>query len=230
MYNCYVGVEEIFSRISDLEIADCDIHVTYDKSQVLSPVTEHLKVFAEALNLNIVTYPLEKHLLGREIRAAIEYFLALQADKFIGNSVSTLSALVMLQRQKLNRWSAQYNRGPIPLSKFVPGYRLPWVFTIRGSSSAYTNLMKLSVTSALTHTTLIPIAIIHPSEANSQRVEWLRNKGVQTIEMNSPWDDSLIETLAGSSPDAVATSHLYTDTQATLATYFRLGIGNLSSL
>ena len=231
MYNCYVGAEEIFSRISDLEIDDCDIHVTFDETQVPSHVKEHILLVAKSMKLNIVRPPPpRKHLQSREMRAAIEYFVALRADKFVRNSVSTLSALVMLQRQKLNHWSAQYNRGPIPLSKFIPGYRMPWVFTVRGPSTEYTNLMKLAVTSALTHTSMIPHAVIHPAERSFERVQWLKNMGVHIIEVDSGWDNSVSDILGRSSPSDRAASHLYADKQATLATYFRLGIGNISSL
>ena len=34
----------------------------------------------------------------------VDYYLALQAGKFIGNSVSTFSAFVILERQWQDRW------------------------------------------------------------------------------------------------------------------------------
>ena len=41
--------------------------------------------------------------LSREESALVGYYLALDADKFSGNSVSTLTAMLILERQWLNR-------------------------------------------------------------------------------------------------------------------------------
>lgn len=68
----------------------------------------------------------------REIRALKEYYLAIGSQKFIGNSVSTFSALALLERQFVGKWSSYYNMGNIPLERFLPFYEFPWVFTYRG--------------------------------------------------------------------------------------------------
>ena len=38
----------------------------------------------------------------------VDYYLALQAGKFIGNSVSTFSAFVILERQWQDRWAGRW--------------------------------------------------------------------------------------------------------------------------
>ena len=59
-----------------------------------------------------------------------------------------MSALIIRQRRMKGLWAAQYNRGSIPLNEFVPGFSLPWVFTLRGSDVQYDEMMKVAVLSA----------------------------------------------------------------------------------
>ena len=58
--------------------------------------------------------------LEREERALLDYELALRASKFIGNSVSTFSALLLWERPG---WSAYYNLGDIPMAHFLPFFK-----------------------------------------------------------------------------------------------------------
>ncbi|KAL4434825.1 hypothetical protein ABPG77_005352 [Micractinium sp. CCAP 211/92] len=60
--------------------------------------------------------------LSREESALVDYYLGLQADKFIGNSVSTFTAFIILERQWLGRPAYHYNGGNIPLELFFPFY------------------------------------------------------------------------------------------------------------
>ena len=46
--------------------------------------------------------------LCREIRAMHAYYLGMDSDKYISNSMSTFSALLLLERQNQNRWSTYY--------------------------------------------------------------------------------------------------------------------------
>ena len=230
-YDCYVGLAEIFERIIELRIKNCVFHITFDANQVPASTSQVVKFLAEQAGIVVFQSKRRVHeKKSREVNAAIQYFLALRADNFVGNSVSTLSALVMLLRQKRNLWCAQYNRGPIPLATFVPGYRLPWVFTVRGSDEAYDEMMKLAVLSALRRTTLIPHAIVHLTESKFPRVSWLRKHGVTVIPHSTSWDDIVMAALRGSSEDEKSTSHLLLDVEATLATYFRLDIGAIPEL
>ncbi|EFN52179.1 hypothetical protein CHLNCDRAFT_139378 [Chlorella variabilis] len=58
--------------------------------------------------------------LTREESALVDYYLGLEAEKFTGNSVSTFTAFIILERQWLGRYSTHYNGGAIPLSLFFP--------------------------------------------------------------------------------------------------------------
>ncbi|KAI3432375.1 hypothetical protein D9Q98_003932 [Chlorella vulgaris] len=53
--------------------------------------------------------------LTREESALVDYYLGLDADKFTGNSVSTFTAFMILERQWLGRHSTHYNGGNVPL-------------------------------------------------------------------------------------------------------------------
>ncbi len=52
----------------------------------------------------------------------VDYYLGLQAEKFIGNSVSTFTAFIILERQWMGCPAANYNGGSVPLSIFLPFY------------------------------------------------------------------------------------------------------------
>lgn len=58
--------------------------------------------------------------LSREENALVDYYLGLEAEKFTGNSVSTFTAFLILERRWLDRQSAHYNGGNIPLNSFFP--------------------------------------------------------------------------------------------------------------
>jgi hypothetical protein len=54
------------------------------------------------------------------------------ATLWSGNTVSTFSALLLLQRQHSGQLSTWYNGGGIPLEHFIPLYTVPWVFVWKG--------------------------------------------------------------------------------------------------
>jgi hypothetical protein len=73
--------------------------------------------------------------LTREEAALVEYYMARNASRFVGNSVSTFSALTLLERRHHRLWASYYNGGNIPLATHVPLYDLPWVFTYNSWSN-----------------------------------------------------------------------------------------------
>lgn len=58
--------------------------------------------------------------LHREEAALVNYFVGMRAGRTLGNSVSTFSALLMLERRLQGRFAAQYNGGNVPLSGLLP--------------------------------------------------------------------------------------------------------------
>lgn len=52
----------------------------------------------------------------------VDYYVALRCSQFIGNSVSTSSALLIMERWRADRFATYYNGGNIPLEAFLPLY------------------------------------------------------------------------------------------------------------
>lgn len=111
--------------------------------------------------------------LGREQMACVDYYLALKSEKFIGNSVSTFSAMLLLERQRQEAWASYYNGGNIPLSAKMPLYHLPWVFTYNSWSFQYDYMLKAAVRSGLQHGTLKPYCLF-AGDGSAPIVEWLK--------------------------------------------------------
>ena len=111
--------------------------------------------------------------LGRERMACVDYYLALKSDKFIGNSVSTFSALLLLERQRQEAWASYYNGGNVPLSASLPLYQLPWVFTYNSWSFQYDYMLKAAVRSGLHHGTLKPYCLF-AGNGSAPIVGWLK--------------------------------------------------------
>lgn len=77
--------------------------------------------YTAVLGRDLVAGPDEAR-LSREQRALVDYYLGLEAERFVGNSVSTFTAFIMLERQWLGRYSGHYNGGSVPLAIFFPWY------------------------------------------------------------------------------------------------------------
>lgn len=230
---CYLEPSEIMKAAKDFGLFDCNLYLTYDESDTEHSLTTDIISIAASEGVKIHFATGSKGAMGhsREFRAAIQYFLAIKhADKFMGNTVSTLSAMIQRQRIAKNALSFQYNVGPTPLAGVFPGFRLPWVFTARGPNKSYDAMLKVAVDSARSKTTLLPYAILHPSEKDHPRVTWLKEKGVRVIFHATDWDYKVRDILSQSSLAEKKSSHLYADVEATLATYFRLDIGRIGEL
>lgn len=111
--------------------------------------------------------------LGREQVACIDYHIALESEKFIGNSNSSFSAMLLLERQRRAAWASYYNGGNVPLSAALPLYHLPWVFTYNSWSSKYDYLLKAAVRSGLSHGMLKPYCLFAGSDS-APVVAWLK--------------------------------------------------------
>lgn len=53
----------------------------------------------------------------------IDYYLSLNSQQFVGNSVSTFSAMLIMERWNAGRYASYYNGGNIPLEVFLPLYK-----------------------------------------------------------------------------------------------------------
>ena len=78
--------------------------------------------------------------------ALLDYFLAMRADKFLGNSVSSFAAMLILERRHAGLWSSSYNGGNLPFEPFIPLFKLPWVFTYNSWSPKYDYMLEVTHT------------------------------------------------------------------------------------
>eukprot|EP00955_Chlamydomonas_euryale_P115223 366336-Chlamydomonas_euryale.AAC.14 len=169
--------------------------------------------------------------LERDLRAAVIYFVAMNAERFIGNSVSTFAALLIMERRSAGKWAAYYNGGNIPLSQFIPGMlRLPWVFahTDHGSHSTstagYDYMVKAAVRSAIIVDSL-DMYCIFLGTADSEIAQWLTKHNVTMIYHIPAWKNEF-ERIYHSSQAAknAGFSHLYANLEMMFGTYLRVDI------
>ena len=111
--------------------------------------------------------------LSREEAACVEFYIAMESERFLGNSVSSFSAMLILERQKQGGWSASYNGGNIPMSAAVPLYKLPWVFTYNSWSAKYDYMLKAAVRSGLAFDSFVPYCLFS-GNMTSPIVSWLQ--------------------------------------------------------
>ncbi len=227
-YDCMIGIVSIFREVEQHEIGLCPIYLAYDIEDVSVDTKRQISKFKRRHKLRVYDWHDLNFgaLTTREIRAATQLHMAKDADYFFGNTVSTLSAIIMRFRRNEGKWAAQYNTGFIPLSEFVPGYSIPWVFTLSRSKNVnYDVLMKAAVRSARAKTSLSPICIAHIDEdRQSSRIKWLMENGVRVLYHRPTWDKELLDGLRVSTESEKKTSHLYSDKDMVLSTFFRLDI------
>jgi hypothetical protein len=132
---------------------------------------------------------------NRELYAALEYCIVSRAESFVGNSVSTFSALQMLQRKHAGRKSFQYNGGNIPLEailgKIHKEPQLKWVFAYSSGSPQHVfDHVKVAVLSAKLNTLLVPYCIVNEED---HVTKWLRSNGVSVIVHRLKWNEELVQ-------------------------------------
>ena len=109
---------------------------------------------------------------SREQLACVDYYLALESSFFIGNSVSSFSAMLLLERQRQGTWASYYNGGNVPMSVALPLFHLPWVFTYNSWSAKYDYMLKAAVRSGLDQGMLKPYCLF-AGDATAPIVAWL---------------------------------------------------------
>lgn len=183
----------------------------------------------------------------REWFAFIDYEICRGARYFIGNSVSTFSAMIELNRLKNNRTAFHYNTGNIPLEEMLPirrtaeaagqqSARLKWIFSIfigNGSKDSYLAMAKVAVTSAQHRTSLDPFCIFNVAPDASESVkgvaaeflEWLQSREVTIIRHKPKWAYKIRETVeSGKAAQNIKYSPLYKDAAMMIATFTRFDI------
>jgi hypothetical protein len=161
--------------------------------------------------------------LPRELRALVEYEVALRSERFLGNSVSTFSALAILQRRHAGRWAGYYNGGDIPLVQVLPLFSTPWVFTFNSWSPAYEPMLKAAVNSAARAGLIAPHCIF-AGDARAPIAAWMRARGVRVIHHEPAWRDALVALVRGHAAANIRESHLFASEHAVVGTWQRIDL------
>jgi GDP-fucose protein O-fucosyltransferase len=163
----------------------------------------------------------------RELRAAIEYEVATRATIFVGNSVSTFSALQIMGRNDPQAGYA-YNAGQVPLASMIPAptiKRLKWVFAFvsTGFNSSVGQDIRVAVVSAMRNTRFEMVAIVYGHR--NALTDWLNARGVNVIFHAPLWLKDVIKLMDRSK--AAVFSPNYGSFERLIATYLRLDISTL---
>ncbi|KAI7840394.1 hypothetical protein COHA_005895 [Chlorella ohadii] len=155
--------------------------------------------------------------LPRELSALVDYHLALRARQFIGNSVSSFSAMLILERRHAGRFAAYYN--------------MPWVFTYNDWSAGteYDFMVMAAVTSAIHIGRMLPYCLYSGSKL-APAYKWLKAQNVTIIEHEPAWRDAVVAEAARNKEINQRFSHLYSSPGRVVGTFQRIDIPVLPQL
>jgi len=162
--------------------------------------------------------------LPREVRALIEYEVAMRAERYLGNSVSTFSALAILQRRRAGAWAGYYNGGDVPLVQLLPLFATPWVFTFNSWSAGYEPMLKAAVNSALKQGGITPHCVFAGDAARAPIAAWMRARGVRVIPHDPAWRAALVARVSGHASANLRQSHLFASEDSVVGTWQRIDL------
>ena len=142
---------------------------------------------------------------ARDLWSLVDYFVCQNIPLFIGNSVSTFSALQILIRN--GQSSFWYNTGSIPLAMIVRAFAIPLVYTyteLSATSGKY--LLTASIKSALKIMPHNPIHILYHGDLDVDFIHWLHKAGTHIHKHNPLWKADVEEMRKNGN---VETSHLF---------------------
>ncbi|KAI7845916.1 hypothetical protein COHA_000462 [Chlorella ohadii] len=169
--------------------------------------------------------------LTRDAAALVQYYLALGAHQFAGNSVAVPDALLIMERWNAGLYATYYNGGNIPLEAHIPLFPMPWVFTYNDWSAGteYDWMVQAAVTSAIEVGRVKPHCMFTGS-TESPMYRWLASKDITLILHTPEWKEALIrESMTGdvNIQARKRQSHLYKSTGAIVGAYLRIDIPKL---
>lgn len=164
--------------------------------------------------------------LTREESALVDYYLSLNAQQFVGNSVSTFSAMLIMERWNAGRYASYYNGGNIPLEVFLPLYKMPWVFTYNDWSAGteYDMMVKAAVRSGIQVARMKPFCM-YSGSTTSPIYSFLVDAGVTIIQHKPAWRAAFAKEVARNREhNAKVHSHLYATDGRMVGTFQRIDI------
>ena len=230
--NCFNNTFSLAPQLSSKGfLPDTPLYVSLHRATADEEVLDQALAGLTYEGYNIILNPERLDFLNtlpREVAAAVSYFISMKSERFIGNSVSTFSALCILERRMEGKWASYYNGGNIPLAVEIPLYALPWVFTCNSWSRDYEYMLKPAVISAISHKTLHPVCVFS-GDTRSHIFRWLSRHGVQMIVRNPAWA-GLLEKRLNKSAENLHHSHLYANSDMAVGTWQRMDVPLLPQL
>jgi hypothetical protein len=142
----------------------------------------------------------------RDVWALIDFFVCQGLDHFIGNSVSTFSAIQIAIRESEGAY--WYNSQSIPLAEMWNVYQIPIVYTYTEISEVNGRiLLKASIASARRHMPANPIHILYHGNEDVSFRSWLQEEMNVIIHQHDPSWRSDIEEMRQNGN--AADSHLF---------------------
>lgn len=235
--NCYnntleVGKALIMHGIS----AEHPLIVMADMTRISSSATSQLFRSLNTWGIDQV-HIMSEHSLGqlnedqlsREESALTSFFVAMHADTFIGNSVSSFSALAILSRRAQGKMATYYNGGNIPLEEYLPFYKLSWVTTANDQmDTEYFQMLKTAIISGL-RAGLRPY-IVYQGDKDSTVHKWIRRMNVNIIYHELLIKSELIDLVKENRENHLGISHLYAKDESVIGTWQRIDIPILKEL
>jgi hypothetical protein len=163
-----------------------------------------------------------KH-LHREERAMISFNIAFQSNHFIGNSVSSFSALLIAKRRMGGLKASYYNGGNIPLEDFLPIFSLAWLTTANDKmNEEYFNMLKASIVSGK-RAGLRPY-VLYQGLKDSSIYKWLESENIVIIIHDLSIEAALLRLVETDRELHMESSHLYGSDDAVIGTWQRIDI------
>lgn len=194
----------------------------------------------DALNMDIVSHhslltPQDKGVLqslfptsldfsavsARDLSAWIDFNMCSRLSTFVGNSVSTFSALQIALRESQD--SFWYNSQGVPLSDVWKVYQMPIVYTYTEASELSGKLMlQTSIASVRHHMPHNPIHILYHGSSDRDFQDWLVTQNNVILHPHNPtWQDAIEQMrLMGNAE----TSHLFAHPGNYLGTWQRIDV------
>lgn len=159
----------------------------------------------------------------RDFWALIDFYVCKELPLFVGNSVSTFSAIQIALRDGSSTARAYwYNSQSIPLQYMWKVFRVPIVYTYTELSAATgKHLLQTSIQSARQQMPATPIHILYNGRQDTQFRKWLQSRNVILHQHDPSWKDQIEEMRRNGDPKA---SHLFNHAGNYFGTWQRIDI------